>query len=168
MQQILSTSYSTSCDSCMFPPEMISPDSSLQGMFVFFICSLYHYRDFLHAPPPVPFMMIPHFSKFDLLLLFILPNYFLVILSSIFSAFFLLSAPCPVAGGSRLGPSSVSGKVTLQLAARSIRGRSLPGRATLTSVPPLSLVQRYAPAGSQMLDWRWKVGGHMISLFLTF
>lgn len=119
-------------------------------------------------PPPVPFMMIPHFSKFDLLLLFILPNYLLVILSSIFSAFFLLSAPCPVAGGSRLGPSSVSGKVTLQLAARSIRGRSLPGRATLTSVPPLSLVQRYAPAGSQMLDWRWKVGGHMISLFLTF
>lgn len=162
MQQILSSSYSTSwsaaCDSCMFPPEKISPDSSLEGMFVFFICSLYHYRVFL---PPLFFLwwFLILQCLISLSYLYLSTVSYLFPHHSVFHflSFLCLSALCPAAGGSRLGPSSVSGKVTLQLAARSIRGRSLPGRVTLTSVPSLSLLQHYATAGSQMLDWHWKV-----------
>lgn len=66
MQKVLrATSYSTvsysawsrACDPCMFPPEKISPDSSLEGKymlygkFVFFICSLSLHSLFLHAFP---------------------------------------------------------------------------------------------------------------------
>lgn len=68
-----------------------------------------------------------------------------------------LSALCPVAEGFRLGPSSVSGKVALQLAACPIRGLSLLGHVTHTSAPPLPLLQHNALAGSQLLDRHLKV-----------
>lgn len=63
----------------MFPPEEISPDSLLEGkymldgMFVFFICSLSLHRLFLH-PSSAPFITIPLSlcaSTLHLLLLFI-------------------------------------------------------------------------------------------------
>lgn len=141
----------------MFPPDKISPDSSLQGMFVFFICSMCRYGVFLHPftslrgflilliPYSYLYLCTPSFTPVSLLL----------ILSFICSSLLFLlylSALCPAVEGSRLDPSSVSGKVTLHLAACPIRGPSLPGRATLTSVPPPFLLQHYAPAGSQMLD----------------
>lgn len=47
-----------------------------------------------------------------------------------------VSAPCPAEAESRPGPSSVSGRVAPQLAARPTRDLSLPGPATLSSAPP--------------------------------
>lgn len=66
MQKVLrAASYSTvsysawseACDPCMFPPEKLSPDSLLEGeymldgMFVFFICSVSLHSPFLHPFP---------------------------------------------------------------------------------------------------------------------
>lgn len=78
----------------MFPLEKISPDSPLEGkymldgMFVFFICSLSLHRLFLH-PSSAAFMTIPLplcTSAFDLLLLFIslfLISLFLILFVSV-------------------------------------------------------------------------------------
>lgn len=57
---------------------------------------------------------------------------------------FCLSVLFPVAGGSRPGPSSVSGRAAPQPAACPTRGLSLPGRATHTSAPLLPLLRHIA------------------------
>lgn len=158
------SAWSRACDPCMSPPEKISPDSLLEGkymlygMFVFFICSLSLHRLFLHAFPSflssvyddsfssvrfsiwssspiynaVPTPLISLLSNSTLLFN---PVFLLLFVSRLRG--FCLSAPCPVAEGSRLGPSSVSGKVALQLAACPTIGPSPPGRAIHTSAPLL-------------------------------
>lgn len=149
----------------MFPPEKISPDSLLEGeymldgMFVFFICSLSRHRLFIHLSPPFParFTMM----MFDLLPLFITLWLFLLSLllfvSLLFPSCLCVSALCLVAEESRLGPSNVSAKVAPQLAACPTRGLSLLGLATHTSALPLPLLRHNAQAGSQLLDRPWKV-----------
>ncbi len=188
MQKVLrATSYSTvaysawsrACDPCMFAPEKISPDSLLEGeymldgMFVFFICSLSLHRLFLHpfpsllcsfyddsifslsfsvwSPSPI-YMSVPSsdFSPSHSALLF-------VSVSLLLLSHHRVSALCPVGEESRLGPSSVSGKVALQLAACLTRGPSLLGLATHTSAPLLLRLWHTTPAMSQLLDQQWKV-----------
>lgn len=134
------------------------------------LCLCIDFSSILSPPSSAPFMMIPfsslhfnvwsspiynsvpssHFSPPHSALLFVSDS--LLILSCR-----RLSAPCPVAVESRLGPSSVSGKVALQLAACPTRGLSLPGLATHTSAPPLPRLRHSAPAGSQLLDRHSKV-----------
>lgn len=165
----------------MFSPEKISPDSLLEGeymldgMFVFFISSLSLHRLF---PPPFPlpplrflwwFCFSPRLTVWSPSPIYISvpPSDFF---SSVFFSFLFFrslcrflfttgaSAPCPVAEGSRLGPSSVSDKVALQLAACPIRDPSLPGRVTPSSALPLPRPQHRALAAlSQLEDQHWKV-----------
>lgn len=63
--------------------------------------------------------------------------------------FLRVSAPCPVEEESRLGPSSVSGRVAPQLAACPTRDPSLPGLATLSSALLLPLPLHKALARPQ-------------------
>lgn len=118
MQQILSTSYSTSwsaaCDSCMFPPEKISPDSSLEGMFVFFICSLYHYRVFLHSFPSLSrsfyddSLFFRVWSPSPIYISLPLLIFFLIVLSFIYSDVSLLPlSQCSVSCGGGVQTRSI-------------------------------------------------------------
>lgn len=169
------SAWSRACDLCMFSPEKISPDSLLEGeymldgMFVFFICSLSPHRLFLHPFPsllcafnddsffalrfsawsPSP-IYIPAPSSSHSALRF-------VSVSVSFLSCHRVSALYPVAGESRLGPSSVSGKVGPQLAACPTRGPSLPGLATHSSAPLPPRPQHKALEGSQLSDQHWKV-----------
>lgn len=114
------------------------------GMFVFFICSLPLRRLFLHQslpPPPLP-CYDESFSSLHFSVCSPPPIYICVTLSDFHSVLLFvwtsllllschnLSAPYPAVEESRLGPSSVSDKVALQLAACPTRGPSLPGLAT--------------------------------------
>lgn len=63
--------------------------------------------------------------------------------------FLRVSAQCPVEEESRLGPSSVSGRVAPQLAACPTRDLTLPGLATLSSAPLPPLALHKAPARPQ-------------------
>lgn len=175
-------SYSASsqaCDPCMFSPEKISPDSLLggkymqDGMFVFFICSLSLHRLFLHPslpPPPLWFydesFSSLHFSVWSPPPIYICvpfsdflfcSSFYLFSTSLLFLSCHNLSAPYPVVEESRLGPSSVSGKVALQLAACPTRGPSLPGLVTHNSVLLRPQPQRKVLVGSGLLGWLLKV-----------
>lgn len=128
------------------------------------LCLCIDFSSILSSPSSALFMMIPfspRASAFDLLPLFISPCLFLtsshsallfVSVSLLFLSCHHVSALCPVAEESRLGPSSVSGKVAPQLAACPTRGPSLPGLATHSSAPLLPQPQHKALAGSQLLD----------------
>lgn len=142
----------------------------LDGMFVFFISSLSLHRLF---PPPFPLPPLrffyddsvsPRASPFDLLPLFISLCLPLISSHQFFFSFLFFrslcrfhfstgaSAPCPVAEGSRLGPSSVSDKVAPQLAACPIRDLSLPGHVTPSSALPLPRPQHRALAALSQLE----------------
>lgn len=129
------------------------------------LCLYIDFSSVLPPPSSAPFMMIPFSpcaSTFDLRLLFISPCLFFLSYLSPSSPFvsvslpslsgLRVSAPCPAVEESRLGPSSVSGKVALQLAACHTRGLSLRGRATHTSAPLLPRLRRNGPAGSHLPD----------------
>lgn len=170
----------------MFSPEKISPDSLLEGkymqdgMFVFFICSLSLHRLFLHPslPPPLlcDFMMNP-FPPCTLVLhllhLFISVCLFLtsysallfILTSLLFPSCCNLSALYPVVEESRLGLSSVSGKVALQLAACPTRGPSLPGLVTRNSVLLRPQPQHKALVGSGQLGRLLKVNARQFNQF---
>ena len=200
MQKVLrAASYSTvsysawseACDPCMFPPEKISPDSLLEGeymldgMFVFFICSVSLHSPFLH---PFPSLLAAFYddslfsSRFNVwspspiyICFFSFLNFSLCSSFLSLSVCHCVSALCPVAEESRLGPSSVYGKVALQLAACPTRGLSLPGLATHTSALMLPWLRCNGPAGSRLLARHWKVNScerrrqvHPVPLAYTF
>lgn len=180
MQKVLrAASYSTvsysawseACDPCMFPPEKLSPDSLLEGeymldgMFVFFICSVSLHSPFLH---PFPSLLAAFYddSLFSLRFNVWSPSpiyicYFCSAPSASHCALHFLclsvSALCPVAEESRLGPSSVYVRVALRPAACLTRGLSLPGPATHTSALLLPWLRCNGPAGSRLLARHWKV-----------
>ena len=117
----------------LFPSEMVACDSFTGGKK--HVCFLHSY---------IKSFFISH-SIFSVCPYIFASNIFENVFSSFFAPlarlFLRVSAQCPVEEESRLGPSSVFGRVALQLAACPSRDLSLPGLATLSSapLPPLSL-----------------------------
>lgn len=121
------------------------------------LCLCIALSSILSPPSSPPFMMIPCSpcaSTFDLPPLFISVTFFSAPSASHCALHFLclsVSALCPVAEESRLGPSSVYVRVALRPAACLTRGLSLPGPATHTSALLLPWLRCNGPAGSRLL-----------------
>lgn len=135
---------SGACDPAVFSPEKISPDSLAAG------------RE--HAGWDVCFLQLPFVSLtfpplaffFFVFCLIYFHLFIFLYFSDLFSSISLLvchaSAPCPAVEGCRLGPSSVSDKVGLQLAAYNTRSPSHPGLVTPSSAHLLLQSQHRARA----------------------